>query len=479
MRRFATTIGTLLLASLVGLTGCDNSPTSVEDFPVQANLVTPNPEAIAVSRESSPEFEVSYQGLQEPPTAEVLGSQDIRIEVLSQEGNPQSEASSRFRASLDTDVIDSPIKNIPVLLSGTTSGGETVTDTISAFSSTKLSVRPDFSSSFISLADYEGDVDSTTYCGQSPDTEPYEGGQRAIQTSGASVSVTTSSDAENTPSGSNGIRFLGINTTSAGGSATIQRRMNLPNSDEFSFLVRASTVQQFDLTLGFTEEDGGSETTYEYTIPIPRGIGWIKIGVPFSEISDDFTPVASRSGGDGPLVSVTLTADASVSYAVDELLFGAQATGPRAELHDFERSPCAYGPPFSGGTFGFTDDVADQSDGFTARTLEGIGFFGYNFGAYGDSPSPAFLNVDGDDVLSFLGKGIGDDRELYVFLEGPGNFTNGSGQTNTLPEGRWKRFEIPLSELGDDPSALSEGLSNVGFGGCSNCVVDDLKILPK
>jgi hypothetical protein len=472
MHRFLTFVLTtaLFAAFSFGLTGCDETPSSVEDFPIQGTMDSPG--GLTVSLKSSPEFEVSYQGLKEHPTAELVATGDLQLEQLSQEGDPEKGGSTRWRVSLATQQIDPPIKNIDLVIKGDdVSSDRIVTDTVSTFATTKLSVETDFTSSFATFADYEGDVVAETYCGADPDTEEYTGDQRVVETSGANTTVSSTPN-QNNPVGSNGVSHLQIENTEAGGSVTIQRRMNLPNSDEFSFLVRSANSQRFNLTLGFTEESNGSEVTREFTLPVPQGIGWLKVGIPFSEISADLNPVDTRSGGNGPLVSITLTADAAVNYAVDEMTFGTQQDGPRAEFHDFDQSPCAYGPPFSGGTFGFTNDVAAQSDGYTARTLEGIGFFGYN-------QPPAYLDVDENDVLTFMGKGVGADRDLFVFLEGPGNFTSGNGLTKTLPQGQWKRFEIPLGDLGDDPSALIEGLGNVGFNGCDNCVVDDLKIMPR
>jgi hypothetical protein len=470
MRRYSTYVLTIFFFTFfsVGLVGCDETPSSVEDFPIQGTMDSPG--GLTVSSESSPEFEVSYQGLEDHPTVDLVQTGDVQVERLEQSGNPREGGSSQFRVALATDAIELPVKKIDLVVTGTDqSSGRVITDTIDTFASTKLSIRTNFTSSFISVADYEGDV-TNPYCGNEVDTEPYEGGQRIIQTTEATTSITTRDG--NNPVGSNGKSFLQITNQSAGGSVTIQRKMNLPNSDQFSLLVRSSNSQRFNLTLGFTHASGGSETTHEFSLPVPAGVGWLKVGIPFSEISADFSPVDSRAGGDGPLMSVSLTADAAVSYAVDEMLFGTQETGPRAEFHDFELEACDYGPPFSGGTFGFTENVAPESDGYTARTLEGIGFFGYN-------QNPAFLDVDGDDVFVFWGKGVGGDRNLTVFLEGPGGFTFGNNEVVTLPEGQWKRFEIPLSNLGDDPSALTDGLGNVGFTSCDNCVVDEFKIMPK
>jgi hypothetical protein len=349
----------------------------------------------------------------------------------------------------------------------------------------------------MTIADYEGDVDSTNIVDDAtPNTlsndEPYTGGQRTIETSGGSVTPENANPAgfdlpsakSNTPQGSNGVRWATVSTSGSSGSVTIQREMNLPSSDAFAFLIKPAS-QAFNLTLTFTEMAGGSEVSHEFQIPVNPGTGWLKLGIPFGEISQDFSPVNTRSGGNGKLVSITMTADRPVSFGVDQMLFGTISEGEffgRAEFHDFERSTNAYGPPFCGGVYGFSDNVAPGSDGYSARTVtENASCFGYNYGGGLGPPALAFVDVDANDVLSFYGKGIGEETSVSPYIEtsdGAGGF--GGGVSKTLPADTWQKFEIPLDDLGSDPSALLDlGFRNVGFGGCSNCAIDDVKIVPK
>ena len=76
MRRSAVLLTGLLLLSLGGLAGCDtfeDSPSEVEDFDIQENMITPS--ARTVTPDLNPQFAVSYQGLSEPPSVEA--SSDI------------------------------------------------------------------------------------------------------------------------------------------------------------------------------------------------------------------------------------------------------------------------------------------------------------------------------------------------------------------------------------------------------------------
>lgn len=507
MKRFYTYFLTIAVFAVfsVGLVGCDETPSNVEDFPVQGTMDSPL--GLTVSSDASPEFQIAYQGLEDRPNAEILSSaSDFQLEKVNETGSAE-EGSTTWRLSLATNQIQEVIKTAQMVISGDDlSSSRTITDTTTIVATTKLSVSTGFTSNYITFADYDGDIDVSSYeeaaTGQDPDTllantDPYEGGGRTITTSGANVDVFNAdppgfsipSNSDNLPAGSNGVRYLDVVNTSQGGSVTIRRRMNLPDSDTFFLLVEPAD-QPLNMTLTFTEvtdgTDGSGEnpgtTTHEFEFPLTPGTGWLKLGIPFSEISDSFNPVAPRSGGNGPLLSVTLQADGAAAYAVDEMLFGKDGL-PRAELHDFETTTNAYGPPFCGGQWGFTDDVPAGSDGFSARTVVGGACMGYNFGGGLGPPAMVFVDVDGNDILSFYGKGVGGDRGVYAFIEaanGAGEYTGGNGQSVTLPEGTWKKVEIPLSDLGSDPSALLDpGIRNVGLGGCANCVIDDLKIVPK
>ncbi|PSQ89377.1 MAG: hypothetical protein BRD30_05795, partial [Bacteroidetes bacterium QH_2_63_10] len=315
--------------------------------------------------------------------------------------------------------------------------------------------------------------------------------KRTIETTGGAEFALTNPDpdpglpnGENQPPGSNGIRFMEIDAAS-GGSVTINRAINLPNSDFFSFLIRQAS-SSFSLTITMIEETGGGTASHQLSLPIPAGDQWLKIGVPFGFFGGEFNPVDSRSGGNGPLVGIRLSADQNVQYAVDEMLFGIEGTGPRAELHDFEETNLAFGPPLTDNTYGFStigvDDnpmVANASDGYTARSISGNSEFGYDTGG-GLFPPPDFVrvDVDGNDVLSFLVKDLSGDTQLDVELRSSGGFFEAITVEN-FPQGEWERVEIPIDSLGDPAVALDPGISGIRAANSGEFLIDDIKIMPK
>lgn len=490
----------LLVLFAVALVGCDETPNSPESFRLQGTMDS-SPSSFTASSEVSPEFAVDFQGLQGFPTAEIA-SEAFELDRIAEEGSPEN-GERRWRLSVTGEIQETLIRE-PVLIRGTDTEGREIVDTLSVFATSVLSLQADFTSSFYTFADYEGDVTMENYAlGEdfTPDeieTEPYEFGQRTIETSGGTQFQLTNpepdpglADGENSPEGSNGVRFMQVDG-SPDGSLTIERRMNLPNSNFFSFLIQQAN-DPFTLTLTLTEETGGGTADRQIAFTVPPGSEWLKIGVPFSEINESLNPVDSRSGGNGPLVSVRLSADANVQYAVDEMLFGVGPTEQepfraRAELHDFEASNLAFGPPFSpANSFGFStvgDEggamVANESDGYTARTID-AGFFGYDTGG-GGFPPPNFVrvDVDGDDVLSMLVKDVEGGGEFTVQLRSSEGFFQDVTRGG-FPQGEWQRVEIPISELGDPPVALDPGLSGINFGVSTDgtVLVDDIKIMAK
>ena len=481
MRRSATICtGLLLLASLGWLTGCDtfdSSPSEVEDFDIQENMNTPT--GRTVTPDLNPEFSVSYQGLAAPPTASVAGTL-LAVDTVATEGDPARGGERRWRLRLTQDNIEETLAQASVLVEGRTTGGRTITDTLAVSATTTLQVQREFTSSFAAVADYEGDVTADAYGGNDPDTEAYPGSQRVIETSGGTATTIVNSgfsQSTNQPAGSNGVRFLDIDG-SGSGSVTINRWLSAPDADLFSFLIRPAG-SSFNLTVTLTEEAGSEAQSYELELPIPAGGGWLKIGVPF-EFFEGLNPVAERAGGNGPLTSISFSADSDVTYAVDELIFGTEGVGGRAEFHDFERTTLAYGPPFCGGnTYGFVtgkDAVAAASDGLTARRLSGEACFGYNYGNL-------YVDVDGNDVVSFRARGSTETDgadEVEIFLETSGGGGFGGAVTRTAPDGEWATFEVPISAFGNDPSVLlNPGITNVGFNARGTFLLDDVKIMPK
>jgi len=476
MRRQSTPVlsSALLLVFAVALVGCDQTPNSPEDFRVQGTM--DSPAALTLTPDLAPEFTVEYQGLESVPSIDAPSR--IGVEMVGEpQGNPSETGSATWRLSLDGEV-ENLLEQDNVLIRGSTVGGREVVDTLAASVTTSLTVQAEFTSSFYTFADYEGDVTIDNY-GLEEDFTP-------------SPEEFESEPYENSPEGSNGIRFLEIDATS-GGAVSIERQMNLPNSDFFSFLIRPAS-SLFTLTITMTEETGGGEVRRELELPIPPGDDWLKVGIPFGLFGEDFNPVDSRSGGNGPLISVRLSADADVEYAVDEMLFGIGPTEgesfkARAELHDFEETNLAFGPPFSpNNTFGFStvgdEDfmVANESDGITARSIgPDAPNFGYDTGGGGFDTGTTFVmvDVDGDDVLSFLVKDTEGGGEIDASLSADG--FSGSVTVGPFPQGEWERVEIPIQEFGDPAAALDPGISGSFFGlnVDGEIFVDDIKIMPK
>lgn len=489
----------LLVLFAVGLVGCDQTPSSVEEFDIQGTMNTPL--SLVVTPELEPTFTVEYQGLESPPSIEAPSR--IGVEAVGEpQGDPRDAGNRSWKLSLAVDNIDELLVQDPVLIRGNTINGKDVVDTLSAVATTSLPVQTDFTSSFYTLADYEGDVTSENYeFGESftPDTvetEPYEGGQRTIETTGGTEVSLINADpdpgtpsGENRPQGSNGVRFLEIDGAS-GGSVTIDRVIDLPNSDFFSFLVRQAS-STFSLTITMIEETGGGTTSRDLNLPIPAGNQWFKITVPFEFFGEDFNPVDPRSGGNGPLVSIRLSSNQNVVYAIDELLFGIQGTGPQAEFHDFEETTLAFGPPLSDNTFGFSTSrpadvdpnpmVSDSSDGYTSRLVSGSATWGYDLigGAFG-SEHGARVDVDGDDVLSFLVKDRSGESSFEISFQSDGDLGE-AVLVDDLPQGEWERVEIPMSSFGTPQDALDPGLRgfNVANQGGADFLIDDIKIMPK
>jgi hypothetical protein len=438
------------------LTGCDDSPTSVDDFDIQPNVsVSTSSLSLVISgAESSVDFDVQYQGLSTHPTAE--GSGVLSLTKSAENGEP-SNGSQTWSVGV-SESVSGIVEETVVVRSPT--GDREIVDSLTV-SVAPFVVTSDFSSRFAVIADYED-------------------AQRDSVASGG----TTFEIVNDVASGSNGIRAMQVNA-SGSGAVTFERRASAPNADRFTFLVKPNPNTDFNLTLTFTEEASGAETEHEFTVPVNAGSQWLKYGIVFSQIGADFNPVATRAGGNGPLLSVSLSADQAVTYHVDQLMLG-DANGAQVEIDDLERTSTAYGPPFCDPTFGESGDVAAVSDGFTARTVQGTGCFGYNYSSDG---SDLFVDVSGSDVVSFLANGTPGDS-IFVFVETPegdagrpGGFTFDNGIQVGLPQtGSWARVEVPLDSLGDAPAVLnSAGISNVGFvarGEDPDFAIDDIKIGP-
>jgi hypothetical protein len=410
----------------------------VQDFDVQPNMETPSSGLSLVLAQGSASFDINYQGLDAHPEAQ--GSGALAVSKSTESGTPRDGSQQwtlTYEESPDGVVQES------VFITGNR-GGEEIRDTVSVTVS-RFVVTNSFSADFATIADFEDEQRDSTALG------------------GASMQITS-----NVATNSNGNSALEITDTPSG-SVRFDRRASAPNTNRFSFLVYSD--ESFDLTFTFTEETGGGEATHEVTVPVEGSGEWTQYGVAFSQISEDFNPVASRAGGNGPLVSIEASANSNVTYRLDEL-FLAEGEEARVEIMDFERTGLAYGPPFCPPSFQKTNNVGGMTDGFTAQTVSGEGCFGYNYSLS--------LEVEGSDVVSFRANGSsGDSLQVFVEADGAGGF--GSSVTVPLPVDEWGQVQVPLSELGNDMGSLSDpGVTNVGFtavGDSPDFAIDDIKIM--
>jgi hypothetical protein len=466
MRRPFTLSLIVSVAVCLGIfVGCDSSPSSVQDFDIQPDVQVSKSSLslVLTSAESTTQFQVTYQGLESAPTAEGTGV--LSLSKAEETGSPNNgEKAWTVGAS---EPVSGLTEESIIVRSST--GSREIRDTL-AVRVSPFVVSSDFSAGFATIADYES-------------------AQRdSSGTGGTTITLQKNENNSNDPPGSNGIAYLEVDA-SGSGAAVFERRASAPNSDRFTFLVRPSADTDFNLTLTFTEETGGGTTNHQITVPVNSNSGqqWLKYGIAFSQIGADFNPVAQRAGGNGPLTKVELSADKDVTYAVDELMLGtAEAT--KVEIMDFERTTGAYGPPFCPPSFANSNMVAEDSDGFTSRSVEGSGCFGYNYGGGLGPPTNLFLDVDGSDVVSFKANASpGDSLEVFVETtdnDGDGNndggYNTGNSMTVPLPVNQWGTVEVRLDSLGNNPAALQDpGIRNVGFttrGDEPDILIDDIKI---
>mgnify|MGYP000067067015 CR=1 FL=1 len=437
MRRTATLLFKISFAVLltVGLVGCDDSPTSVEDFDVQPALDAPSGVSLVLT-EGTADLSLTYQGLDDHPSLETTGN--LQAESANQSGSPRS-GEQRWSLSYDGDVEGVVTEQAIVQAAG---DGRTVADTVNVTVSRFL-IQSEFSSTSASVSDFE---------------------ERPLSTSGgATVDTTEMVVAEN----STGNEALEV---SGSGSVTIGRTTSVPGASRFTFLLRGDESTDFTLTFSFTEETGSGTTTHELDVQVPAGTEWAKYAIALNQISSDFNPVASRAGGNGALQSISMATDQNVTYYVDQLAF-ANESQALAEVHDFEETTLEYNCP----ALESTQDVAEMSNGVRARNVTGGGCFGYNYDLL-------FVDAEAGDVLSFWAKSAEEQTRL-VFVEtaeGAGGYNFDNGVNVTIPGGNeWTKVEVPVETLGDDPSALqSAGITNVGFDGGQQVLIDDIRFEP-
>ena len=439
MRRTATLLLSfaLLLVVGVGLVGCDESPTSVNDFDVQPGLESPGSLSLVLT-EGSVDLSLSYQGLDDHPTVETTGA--LQAESAEQSGSPQN-GDQQWTLSYDGQVEGSVTEEAIIQATGE---GRSITDTVNVTVSPFL-IQSDFSPTFASVADFE---------------------ERTLSTAnGATAELDSSVVSEN----SAGVASLRIESP-ASGTATIERTTSVPNANRFSFLIRPDQSTDFTLTFSFTEETDGGTTTHDLDVLVPAGTDWSKYVIALDQISSDFNPVASRAGGNGALQSISMTADSDVTYYVDEVGFASESQ-MLAEVHDFDQTTLEYNCP----ALDTSQDVAENSTGSVSRDVTAGGCFGYNYNLL-------YADVESGDVLSFWAKSAEEQTRL-VFVETPngdGGYNFDNGVNVTIPGGdEWSKVEIPVESLGDDPAALlNSGIQNIGFDSGQQLLIDDIRFEP-
>ena len=464
MRRIAALSFSILIFAGLVLTGCDttgnggaNPDPGISLLQDAVQLTVPG----GAQSSDTASVGVNYVKLDGEPSIEASGPLTVEPAGSGRTEPYRSQTYDVYYAGSVGDVIEETI-----VFSGS-SGGTQVVDSLMVTISPGF-ISTAFSSSFFAIADYEDEQRSRMASGGTQITlenPPIDG---------------VPDDTTNRPAGSNGVRFLQVDATSSG-SVTFERRASVPEADRFTFLLKPNPTTDFNLSITFTEETGSGTATHSVELPISSADEWRKFTVRFDQLGD-FNPVATRAGGNGPLTQVELSADADLTYHVDQLMLASGST-TLAEIEDFERTTGAYGPPFCPPSFSNTSMVDDESDGFTARSVDGKGCFGYNYGGGLGPPGLVYLDVEGSDVVSFRVNATAGDS-LNVFVETPGGdggFDN-TGDTVPLPAGTWETVEVPIDSLGEDPSFLgTQGIRNFGFTAAGDSteteiLIDDIKV---
>lgn len=428
----------LLTAALAGLTlgGCDSAPTSVEDFDIQpAVTVSTTSLRFTAGQSTAPTFTVRYQGLDAAP--EASGEGGLVLELVGETGTP--EAGTRTYAVGYAGEVPSGGAVEGTVTVRSQGGGREIVDTVQIRVINPVSIEDNFQSLFAVVEDYEGDV------------------RQVSATGGTTTQVVTDGVSPN----SNGLRALRVDA-SGSGSVVFARPVSAPDQGTFSFLLRSADA--FTLTVAFVDQTAGGTETYTVEVPIAGGGTWRRYSIATAELFDGFRPVGSQAGGDGPLVSVSMSAGQAVTYFVDELAFGT-SDGPTIEVNDFETPNNAYlcDQGLRGPT---TGDVGGRSDGPTAQTfrfVEGGNCFGYNYQSNG---GPAlFLDAESDGALRLLIGDVSRAFNLFVFVEAGGSYSYNSGTVVPIEAGDGYRVvTVPLADLGSNLSELgTPGIRNVGF----------------
>ena len=429
---------TLLLLVLAGLAvaGCDQQdPTSAEDFDVQP-AVTLSTAGLEFTAGQTPPatFTVRYQGLDAAP--EAAGPAGVTFELLDETGTPQS-GTRTWAVGFDGPVPSAGSVDAAVTVRAA-SGGRDILKSVALKVNSPVSISESFRRRLAVVEDYEGDARSVTTTG------------------GTTVEVVTGADVS---PNSNGIRALRIDATESG-SVVFNRTVNAPGQGIFSFILKSAA--DFTLTVTFRDQAGADVRTFDVAVPVTGGPTYRRYSIAATQLFDGFSPVAERSGGDGPLVAVAMSASAPATFFVDDLAFGT-SDGPTIEVNDFETPSNPYNCGLA------TADVTATStmvDGVTARRFtfnNGGDCFGYNF--QNDGPA-LFLDAGSGGALSLVVGQVPKAFNLYVFVETAGGaYSFGSGREVPIEAGdAFREVRIPLTDLGTPVGALANpGITNVGF----------------
>lgn len=426
----------LLVLAALAVAGCDQDPTSAEDFDIQpAVSLTASRLEFTAGQSPAPTFGVRYQGLDSAP--EAVAPAGVELELVEETGTPQS-GTRTWAVRFTGDVPSAGSVETAVMVEAR-AGGRDVTSAVELGVSSPVSISTTFRNRLAVVEDYEGD------------------GRQVTTTGGTTAEVVTDGVAPN----SNGLRALRVVDSGAGG-VVFERQINAPGQGVFSFLLRPETTADFTLAVTFADQAGSAVNTYTVDVPVEAGGDWRRYSIAATQLFEGFSPVAARSGGDGPLQSVTFSSDAPATYVVDDLAFGT-ASGPTIEVNDFESTSFFYI-----GATTFTDVAAtsELSDGASARRFtytDGGNFFGYNF----QNNGPAlFLDAGAAGVLQLVIGEVSKAFDLYVFVETDGGaYGYNSGRAVPVEAGAgFRTVTVPLANLGDGASALkSPGITNVGF----------------
>ncbi len=449
MRQLVTSALSFALVVLlsVALIGCDDDPTSVEDFDIQPALELSQGSVTFIAGQSPPpQVSVSYQGLTEAPTMQ-SNLQNLTVELVEEQGSPENGSRTwtmTYDGFPETDFVEGTVL---ITASGE---GRAIERNLNVQVNNPVSITTDFAPTFLLVEDYERGFQDGP-----------ENGAGILPEVNASGGTTAEVQSDEVSANSNGPSALAV-TAASGDPVTLVREANAPGLDVLSFLIKPDPSSDFQLTVSLDEEVDGETVTREVDVPVESGTEWIQYNLAVGALFEDFDPVASRAGGSGPLQSVSFTTDQDVTYHLDEVMMGT-AQGPELEINDFQATSFAYGE-FANIQFGTSSNVAAEAVGPTAREMtwsEGGNFFGYNWnsGRVAEAGSASIVVRVGAVSRTF---------NLYVFVETPdgaGGYNFDAGTSVSVPAGDgWGEVSVPLSQLGDNPSALADpGIQNIGF----------------